>query len=328
MPFYYDNTGGVANSEAVLAFTPAQDWTTNGADTLSLYYQGVPTGFVMDSDDHIIMNGVGADIWGTTDQFRFVYKQLTGNGSIVARVDRIDNTDEWAKAGVMIRENLDSDSKLVDGVVAAGGYVALQWRSDRGADMGNPDSGSTDVDSATLSHWVKLTRLGDVFTFQHSVDGATWMDLVPDVADDPTSVTVAMPSTVYIGLAVWSHNAGQVAGGEFSEITTTGNVTGAWQSAGIGGDQPAGNGIDTLYLTVEDSAGGKATITNPSATAVGIGVWTPWPILLSDLTAAGVNTQSVKKFYIGVGDKTQPSQNASGVLYIDDIAFGHPIPAE
>ena len=53
----------------------------------------------------------GADIWGTADQFHFVYQQLSGDGEIVARVASIQNVNVWAKAGVMIRETLDANSK-------------------------------------------------------------------------------------------------------------------------------------------------------------------------------------------------------------------------
>jgi regulation of enolase protein 1 (concanavalin A-like superfamily) len=329
MPVYYDNTGGVANSVAELDLSPAQDWTAGGADNLSLYYHGVPTGFVTLADDNIIMNGTGSDIWGTTDEFRFVYKQLTGNGSIIARIEYLDYTNEWAKAGVMIRQTLDSDSVLVDGIISADGNVGMQWRSGRGVDMGAADDSNTSADGgATFPGWVKLTRNGNVFQVQYSTDGATWQDIVPGTAGKPQTTTVTMTDPVYIGLAVCSHATGVVAGSQLTGITTTGNVSGAWQSAAIGGDQPAGNGLDTLYIAVEDSAGGTARIPNPSPTAVAAGVWTQWLIPLSDLTAAGVNTRSITKFSLGVGDATQPSKNAAGVLYIDDIAFGHPIPAK
>ena len=56
------------------------------------------------------MNAIGTDIWGTADQFRFAYKTLTGNGTIVARVDSLYNSNVWAKAGVMIRQNTDAGS--------------------------------------------------------------------------------------------------------------------------------------------------------------------------------------------------------------------------
>ncbi len=326
MPLYYRNTDGKAYSETELAFSPAQDLAANSADTLSLHYRGDPTGFAAVSDDNIVMNGIGADIWGTTDQFRFVYKQLTGNGSIIARAEYLSYTNEWAKAGVMIRETLESDSVLVDGVFSADGRACMQWRTDRAVDMGAPDATShTVADTLALPQWVKLTRTGNLFTVQYSTDGQTWLDIVPEAEGDPTSIEVTMPSTVYIGLAVCSHNENAVAGSHFTGVATTGNVTGQWQSESIGVDQPAGNDLDRLYVAVEDSSGKVATIPHPSAAAVGRGIWMQWPILLSDITAAGVNVNSVTKLRIGVGDKTQPSTGASGLLYIDDVAFGHPI---
>jgi len=40
MPFFYDNTSGSGVSEAVLTFTPAQDWTAAGLRTLVLFFRG------------------------------------------------------------------------------------------------------------------------------------------------------------------------------------------------------------------------------------------------------------------------------------------------
>jgi len=50
------------------------------------------------------VNGGGADIWYTSDQFNYVYQSLTGDLTLTARVASQQNTDGWAKAGVMIRE--------------------------------------------------------------------------------------------------------------------------------------------------------------------------------------------------------------------------------
>ncbi len=44
---------------------------------------------------------------------------------------------------------------------------------------------------------------------------------------------------------------------------------------------------------------------------------------LSDL--AGVNLAAVKKITLGVGDRANPQAGAAGMLYIDDIGFGHPV---
>jgi len=65
---------------------------------LSLWFRGYPasTGnFVEVPVGTYTMTGSGTDITGSTDEFHFAYKMLTGAGSIVARVDSIENTNEW-----------------------------------------------------------------------------------------------------------------------------------------------------------------------------------------------------------------------------------------
>ena len=62
-----------------------------------------------------------------------------------------------------------------------------------------------------------------------------------------------MTGPVLIGLALCSHDAAIATGAEFSNISTTGNVTGTWQVAEIGVAQPAGNSVEGLYVTVKDS---------------------------------------------------------------------------
>jgi hypothetical protein len=72
-----------------------------------------------------------------------------------------------------------------------------------------------------------------------------------------------------------------------------------------------------LYVAVEDSAGKSAVITNPDAKAVITTDWTEWKIPLSSLT--GVDPAQVKKIYIGVGNRSNPTSGGMGRIYIDDI---------
>ncbi|MBN1362773.1 MAG: hypothetical protein JW993_19400 [Sedimentisphaerales bacterium] len=318
MPFYYENTGGVANSEIERTLAPAQDWTINGADVLSVYFRGVPAGFFVKSESNILMNGIGADIWYTADQFRFVYKRLSGNGSITARVDSLVDTHQWAKAGVMIRESLDPASAYALNLVSPRNGISFQYRS-----VTNGSAATVGTQAGLAApYWVRITRQGNTFTAEHSADGVTWAP----VTAIASTVDITMASDVYVGLAVCSVSTTVATGAEFSGIATGGTVSGQWQSADIEAEQPAGNGIDVLYLAVEDSNGRKATVSHPDAAAIGLGTWQQWQVPLSDLAAAGVNTKSIKKVYLGVGDKTKPSRDAAGLLYIDDLAFGHPIP--
>ena len=75
-----------------------------------------------------------------------------------------------------------------------------------------------------------------------------------------------MGANVYIGLAVTSHDAALTTTAEFSNVSTTGTVTGAWQAVAIGVAMPT-NGPAPLYLTVEDKAGKKKTVVNPNPAA-------------------------------------------------------------
>jgi hypothetical protein len=83
------------------------------------------------------INGGGADIWNTSDQFNFAHAPLTGDGSVVARVTSPTYTNAWAKAGVMLRNGLVANAAFVDLVVTPGNGVAFQWRSTAGGSCGN-----------------------------------------------------------------------------------------------------------------------------------------------------------------------------------------------
>ena len=112
MPFEYNNVKTPYYSEAEQAFAPPQNWTGNGADSLSLWVRGNPVRFLDKGNGAFTVSGSGTDIWNAADDFRFVYKRLTGDGSILVKVDSLVNTNVWAKAGVMIRQSLDAGSPM------------------------------------------------------------------------------------------------------------------------------------------------------------------------------------------------------------------------
>ena len=65
---------------------------------------GTTGGGATQSDDKIVVQADGADIWGYNDSFHYIYKTLSGNGSVTAPVDSLSGgADGWAKAGVMSR---------------------------------------------------------------------------------------------------------------------------------------------------------------------------------------------------------------------------------
>jgi len=87
----------------------------------------------------------------------------------------------------------------------------------------------------------------------------------------------------------------------------------------------ATNSAERLYVTVKDSSK-SATIAHTNAAGTTVEEWQQWKITLSDFTAAGVKVSAVKALVIGVGNKAAPTTGGTGIVYIDDIGVGTPLP--
>lgn len=135
----------------------------------------------------------GADIWGTSDQFHFVYQPLSGDGEVVAHVRSLSNSDAWAKTGVMIRETLTAGSRHASALLTVGNGYAFQRRIDPGG-----VSVHTAGTAGTAPGWVRVVRSGSQFQAYQSTDGSTWRLIGSD--------TIPMSTTAYVGIATTSHN--------------------------------------------------------------------------------------------------------------------------
>ena len=136
--------------------------------------------------------GDGRDIWETTDAFHFVYQPWNGDAELIAEVTSFQNTDPWAKVGIMFRQSLAANSPYVMMMLTAGHGSGFQARATTGATSTyaagpNPTSG-----------WIALVRQGNVFNGFISSDGINWTWA--------GSQSVSMTGTIYVGLAVTSHN--------------------------------------------------------------------------------------------------------------------------
>ncbi|HPC93564.1 MAG TPA: discoidin domain-containing protein [Sedimentisphaerales bacterium] len=84
----------------------------------------------------------------------------------------------------------------------------------------------------------------------------------------------------------------------------------------------AKNTPQTLYVTLEDSAGRSATVRSMDPDAILKTVWQEWQIPLSQFN--GINLVKIEKITIGVGNRTSPAAGGTGIVYIDDVGFGRP----
>lgn len=153
------------------------------------------------------VTGCGKDIWGTSDAFRFVSISHSGDLSVVVRILSQTDTDEWAKAGIMIRSSTAPDAAFAETVLTPRHGVSFQRRTRDGEDMNY----ATTSTPASPPVWLKLTRKGDRFAGFFSVDGITWSQVGAEEQ-------VSMPETALVGLAVTSKNINAASTARFENV--------------------------------------------------------------------------------------------------------------
>jgi hypothetical protein len=318
MPLVFDNNkqGYSKYSQTELTLSAVRDWTAEGVAELSIWFRGNPASvgsFIEAPAGTYTMTGSGADIWYAADEFHYAFKTLTGVGSIQAQVLSVDNTNTWAKAGVMIRETLDSGSKFAAVYITPGNGCRFQGRTDTGIDATSDTSVVTAEQTAiTAPYWVKLERdAAGSFRGYYSADGSNWKAM----SWNPQNIS--MSSNVYIGLALTSHNAGATCQAQSSNVTITGNVTGQWADQDIG---ILSNDPEPLYVAVSNSTGAPAVVYNDDPAAAQVDTWTEWVISLSAFADQGINLTDVDRIAIGLGTQGNTTvAGGSGKMYIDDI---------
>lgn len=155
------------------------------------------------------VGGSGANMWGNTDAFHYVWKKVAGDIALSADIRFVGdgtNSDPHRKACLMIRETLEPDSKYVDAALHGDGLTSLQFREESGGItrevqtiIKNPDR-------------LQIEKIGDYVYM--SVAG-------PDGVLKPTGSSVRMPfgESFYIGLAVCAHNNSKFEQAVFSNVT-------------------------------------------------------------------------------------------------------------
>jgi regulation of enolase protein 1 (concanavalin A-like superfamily) len=323
------------DTEATEAFqTDTQQSGVSGSGSWANRDIGSPeiAGTASRSGDTFTVIGAGEDIWATSDQFHFVHQSspLAGDVEIVARVGSLERTDTWSKAGVMIRESLSETSKHAF-MIASG---SEGWHFQRRMSSGG-DSNSTGGHSGSAPGWVRLVREGSLFSAYFSADGSNWTLVGTD--------TIAMASSVYVGLAVTSHNPYSAATATFTDVT----VRTPSSSDSGGSNQPPSVSLTspsegasftrpaTIYLaaTASDPDGSiarvdlyqgstllKADYTNPYSFN-----WTDVPSGTYEFTAVAVDNEGARRtsapvtVTVGSGSNQLPSvaitSPSNGALY-------------
>ena len=162
----------------------------------------------------------GVDIWEKSDQFHFACKQITSDFDIAVRVESFTPAHLYSKAGLMIRQSLNADSPHLMFLVFSdnsprnnniGGYE-MQFRSVVGGDCraiypAVKPPAPPEFPVAYPNSWLRVERQGDRFSAFASTDGKAWKLYAEQV--------LTLPSAVYVGPALTSHNPQAAAKASF-----------------------------------------------------------------------------------------------------------------
>jgi hypothetical protein len=313
MPMSFDNSGPANLSEAVANvddLKSGRDWTALGVKALSLRFRGYPAymgDFVEGPGGMYTITGTGAGISGTDDEFHFAFKEVSGACTIVARVDSITDTDDSAKAGVMIRDSRDPNSTYAMVCITPDNGLLLEHRSLTGGDSVRL------VQRADIEppQWVQLERtIGGLMRASYSADGSTWIPL-------GILATVRINLPVHVGLAVTSNDISNACIAEFSNVSFPNtSAPGPWTDEDVG---IKSNDPEPMYVALSNSNGMAEEVYHDDPNATLVSTWTEWSIDLKQFSDKGIDLADVDKVFIGFGYRDAPQPGGTGMMYFDDI---------
>ncbi len=221
----------------------------------------------------------GGTLVTNADGIQFVYQQLSGDGTIVARVASTTGGGSQ-EAGVMIRETLDPGSKNAQTLYYAGsGGLNL---TERTTTSGTSDGYiSAQAISGAPPYWLKLVRSSNTFSGFASLDGVNWTQI-------GSSETISMATNVYVGLYVTNRSTTSLATATFDGVSlstpsspapaitgvsaTTGSVGNQVIISGSGFGTTQGGSVVTLndaFVTINSWSSTSITITIPTGATSG-----------------------------------------------------------
>ncbi|HLJ76448.1 MAG TPA: hypothetical protein VKT75_03500 [Acidobacteriaceae bacterium] len=156
------------------------------------------------------ITGGGADMWGTSDAFRFAWQRIEGDATLTATIQFPPGQHPPnEKAVLMFRQSLDPASRYADVAVHADGHITLQWRDvysgqtdDVTAGLATPAHGRTAV--------LRIQRVGALFTASAASPGSPLTQF--------GSAVIALRDPVYVGVGICAHDANGLATVTFSNV--------------------------------------------------------------------------------------------------------------
>ena len=146
-----------------------------------------------DNEQTYMIGGSGTNMWADQDEFHYLWTTLQGDFIVRAEIQFLGTgVDPHRKAGWIVKNDLNSETKHVNASLHGDGLTSLQYRRSDGEEteeITSPDS-TTQV--------IQLERRGSTFIMSSAKFGAEFTSVQKD--------SLAMDKEVYVGLYVCAHN--------------------------------------------------------------------------------------------------------------------------
>ena len=151
------------------------------------------------------ISGAGADLFSGTDAYSTIYAKgaVGSSATIKAEVTSQQNMAGFAKAGIIVRNDMTGSGTTPEGVIlfeSPSGGIQLEWNDNSGTyiDAVTPANGTN---PELLPVWLELVRSGASYTGYYSFDGTGWLTV-------GTATVPGQAATQDAGMFLTSHAAG------------------------------------------------------------------------------------------------------------------------
>ena len=160
------------------------------------------------------LSGAGNDIWGTADNFHFLYTTVSGDFNMEAKIihdesERSTSTDVWIKGMLMARQNLSAGSPNFGNRVRRDGQYSWQYRANQDGSSSSNGTGrvtfSTEGYPADDYPTTRIERRGDEWSifYKDELGSGDWVQV-------QETQTLVLGDPLFVGLAVTAHQVGSI----------------------------------------------------------------------------------------------------------------------
>jgi len=236
----FNNNSGQSNVVFLLEKGSSADFGSVSGDLYSGDIGGVKISgsASISTDGKFYVTNAGVDIWGRNDQFNFVRQDGNGDVTVKVFVNALMKTHDWAKAGLMIRQDESSNSRNFACLAPARRkpYSTFRRSTQENTNyMGNPQT-----INSFAPVWLKITKTGGEFKCLSSSNGNNWYTI-------GTTWMQFNSNSYLVGMAVTSHNADEVTEAQFQY----------YSSSISSGDQTGNNSLDDYKFYPRESSSGN-----------------------------------------------------------------------